>query len=126
MDDRKTDTNVVSDDIQSFDLYGHLVDVGKNWLSILLLTLAAWIFAYVLFSMHRQVTYKSTAIIAVNNVKFTSNVETYTSLGYAQDVAAKVSTAIGSNSMMEAVAEELGKTAFEGNLTVKAVGLTNL
>ena len=126
MDDRKTDTNVVSDDIQSFDLYGHLVDVGKNWLSILLLTLAAWIFAYVLFSMHRQVTYKSTAIIAVNNVKFTSNVETYTSLGYAQDVAAKVSTAIGSNSMMEAVAEELGKTAFEGTLTVKAVGLTNL
>lgn len=108
------------------DLFCIAEDVGKNWLSILLLSLSAFILTFVLSSENRSATYSSSATVSVSNITYVSNVETYDMLGYATDVAKKVSSIMTSPELLDSAAKEAGYTEFKGSISAEQLTDTNL
>lgn len=111
----------------TIDLYGIAEDVGKHWLSVLLLSLAALMFAYVFFSAtNKGDTYTSSATIAVANTDFGTNVETNTSITYSTDVTKKLVSVIASNEYKAVVAARLGYPDFVGDIKAERFGDSNI
>ena len=108
MQDSRAEHKSGSDSFRRFDLYSVIEDVGKHWISILLLTVAAWMFAFVLLANRQQTTYASSATVTVTNTSFASNADTYDMLGYAVDVANKFKNTLDSREFKDAVATDLG------------------
>lgn len=126
MYDSGAERSSVSDDKRTFDLYSVAEDVCKHWLSILLLTVAVWMFAFVFLSSRQQATYASSATVAVTNTKYATNADTYDMLGYEVDVATKLKGALESKELKDTVAGELGYSGFQGSLAVNLVGDSGL
>ena len=126
MNDVRTESISVVDDRKKVDLYSLVEDVAKQWIFLLFMTLAAWLFAYVGLSWHQQATYSSSATVAVNNVHYASNVDIYDMTGYSLDVAAKLKNVFSSEELLDTAARELGFPRFQGNVSVEAVGESNL
>lgn len=126
MNDVRTESTSVVDDQKKVDLYSLVEDVAKQWIFLLFMTLAAWLFAYVGLSWHQQATYSSSATVAVNNVHYASNVDIYDMTGYSLDVAAKLKNVFSSEELLDTAARELGFPRFQGSVSVEAVGESNL
>ena len=126
MQDSRAEYKSGSDSFRRFDLYSVIEDVAKHWISILLLTAAAWMFAFVLLANRQQATYASSATVAVTNTNFASNADTYDMLGYAVDVANKFKSTLDSREFKDAVAADLGYSSFQGSLLVDTVEESSL
>lgn len=126
MQDSRAEYKNGSESLKRIDLQSVVEDVGKHWISILLLTAAAWMFAFVLLSSRQQTTYASSATVAVTNTNFVSNVDTYEMLGYAVDIANKFKSTLDSREFKDAVAADLGYSSFQGSLAVDTVEESSL
>ena len=63
------------------DLYSVVMDVVKEWLSILLLALAAGILDFVVLTDYRPLEYATTATLVVNHANEHENVNRYSGNG---------------------------------------------
>ena len=110
----------------TIDFVGILEDLRKQLIYILLISAAAGMLAFVFLSYRTHASYSSSATVAVNNIHYATNSETYDMLGYATDVAGKMKTILESDELKTAVAGDLGYSGFAGNVTVQLIENTNL
>lgn len=110
----------------TIDIVGILEDLRKQLIYILLISMAAGMFAFVFLSYRTHASYSSSATVAVNNIHYATNTETYDMLGYATDVAGKMKTILESDELKTAVAGDLGYSGFAGSVTVQLIENTNL
>lgn len=114
------------------DLYSVVMDVVKEWLSILLLALAAGILAFVVLTNYRPLKYATTATLVVNNVNENENVnsysgnEVYDNLNYGADSASRLKNILESKELKDTVAKELGLQQFDGSTSAQTLGESNL
>ena len=110
----------------TIDFVGIFEDLRKQLFYILLLSIAAGMFAFVFLSYRTHASYSSSATVAVNNIHYATNTETYDMLGYATDVAGKMKSILESDELKETVAGDLGYSGFAGSVSVQLVENTNL
>lgn len=116
---------------QTIDLYCIAVDVAKEWLSILLLTLSAGILSYVLLVNFHPLKYMTSATMVVNNANENeeanmSGKDVYENLNYGADNASRLKNILGSKELKSTVAKELGLKEFEGSVSSQTLGESNL
>ena len=87
----------------TIDIVGIFEDLRKQLFYILLLSIAAGMFAFVFLSYRTHASYSSSATVAVNNIHYATNTETYDMLGYATDVAGKMKSILESDELKETV-----------------------
>lgn len=124
--DKSTEANGISGNKRLIHVYSAVEEVGKHWISILLLTLAAWILAFVLLSWRQQGSYTSSATIAVTNVNYSTNRDTNQMLTYNSDVLTKLQTALESDDFKKAAAADLGYSRFTGSVSTEIIDKSNL
>ena len=119
-------------DEQALDLYSLAVDVGKHWLSILLLSFAAGMLSFVILSGVNHLKYATALTLVVTNVNGdintnnSSGTDVYENLNYAADSASRLKNILESKELKETVAKELGLKAFEGTTSAETLGESNL
>ena len=74
MSNGRREISISSNEETAIDLYSMVTDVVKEWLSILLLTIAAGLFAYVILSNFRPLDYATTATMVVRNTDEENNI----------------------------------------------------
>lgn len=132
MNDSKAGGLHYSEGEQSLDLYSILIDVGSQWYTILLLTMAAGLVAFVLLSIVHPLKYATKTTMVVTNVDENISVnnsagaDVFENLNYAADSASRLKNVLDSQALKSAVAKELGLASFEGNATATTVGESNL
>ena len=132
MSDGKTKAVLSSSDEQTIDLYSVFLDVAKEWLSILLITLSAGIIAYVVLINFRPLDYATTATLVVTNVNTDENAKTisgtdvFENLNYGADSASRLKNILESKELKDTVAKELGLKKFEGKTSAQTLGESNL
>ena len=132
MQDSRATVSHVSDERQSIDLYSVMMDVAKHWLSLILLSAAAVLTAYVALSIVKPPDYATTATMVVTNVNEDRNVtsitgaEVYENLNYAADSASRLKNILSSKELKSTVAKELGLKEFVGKATAATLGDSNL
>lgn len=117
---------------QVLDIYSILSDVGKQWLSILLMTVSAVLISYVLLSYLHPLKYATSATMVVTNVNEDISISTSTgtdvfeNLNYAADSASRLKNILDSKELKNTVAKELGLKKFEGSTSATTIGNSNL
>lgn len=116
---------------QTIDWYCVAVDVSKEWLSILLLTIAAGILSYIVLVNFRPLNYATSATMVVNNINDNqdasmSGKDVYENLNYGADSASRLKNILSSKELKETVAKELGLRQFEGSTSAQTLGESNL
>ena len=128
----RTQTARSSNDMQMVDLYSVALDVAKEWLTILLLTISAGILAYVLLINLHPLNYATSATMVVKNTNEEANTYTYSgsdvfeNLNYGADSASRLKNILESKELKETVAKELGLKKFEGKTSAQTLGESNL
>ena len=131
MSDR-TQTVRTSSDAQMADLYSIALDVAKEWLTILLLTISAGILAYILLIHFHPLDYATAATMVVTNTNEDANTATYTgsdvfeNLNYGADSASRLKNILVSKELKDKVAKELGLKQFQGKTSAQTLGESNL
>lgn len=121
-----------ADDTLFIDLYSVLLDVSKEWLSILLLTVAAVLISYMLLTNFRALNYATSATMVINNdddeqnVKTSSATEVYENVYYGADSASRITGIFESKALKDTVAKELGLSSFSGTISAQTLGESNL
>ena len=121
-----------SNDELSIDLYSIFLDVSKEWLSILLLTVSVVLISYVVLTNFRALNYSTSATMVINNddgsdgVKTSSTPEVYENIYNGADSASRITGIFESKALKETVAKELGLKSFSGTISAKTLGESNL
>ena len=131
MSTTRRETVIPSSDETALDLYSMIVDVIKEWLSILLLTIAAGLIAYVVLSNLHPLDYATTATMVVRNMdeensSGNTGTDVYENLNYGADSASRLKNILESKELKSTVAKELGLKEFEGKTSAQTLGESNL
>lgn len=131
MSNSRRETGISSSEGTAIDLYSMVMDVAKEWLSILLLTVAAGLCAYVVLSNWRPLDYATTATMVVRNMEEENNsnntgTDVYENLNYGADSASRLKNILESKELKATVAKELGLKEFEGKTSAQTLGESNL
>lgn len=131
MSNGRREINISSNEETAIDLYCMITDVVKEWLSILLLTIAAGLVAYVVLSNFRPLDYATTATMVVRNMDEQNNsgntgTDVYENLNYGADSASRLKNILESKELKDTVAKELGLKEFEGKTSAQTLGESNL
>ena len=132
MQDTRAAVSHVSDEVKAIDFYSVFTDVAKNWLSLILLSAASVLAAYVILSFVRPLDYATSATMVVTNVdeelnaSNTTGADIYENLNYAADNAARLKNILASKELRSAVAKELGLKQFVGSASATTLGESNL
>lgn len=117
---------------QIIDLYSVIIDVAREWLSILLLTISAGALAYVILTNFRSLDYATSATMVVNNIgedintNTSSGTDVYENLNYGADSASRLKNILESKELKATVAKELGLKSFQGRTSAQTLGESNL
>ena len=131
MSNVRRETSISSGEETAIDLYSMIMDVVKEWFSILLLTIAAGLVAYVALSNLRPLDYATTATMVVRNINEENNsgntgTDVYENLNYGADSASRLKNILESRELKDTVAKELGLKRFEGKTSAQTLGESNL
>ena len=85
MSNGRREISISSNEETAIDLYCMITDVVKEWLSILLLTIAAGLVAYVVLSNFRPLDYATTATMVVRNMDEENNLVIISCRGHYED-----------------------------------------
>ena len=112
MNENKMVTSHSARDATTIDLYSILMDVAKEWLSILLLTVSAVLLSYVILTNFRKLYYATSATMVINNgdesgeSNSSSASDIYENLYNGADSASRLTSIFESNALKETVAKE--------------------
>lgn len=132
MSDFRTRNTHSSAEEQKIDIYSVVMDVAKEWSSILFLTLAAVMLGYTLLFYFHPLSYATTATMVVNNTNEDENsnkssgTDVYENLNYGADSASRLKNILESRELKTTVAKELGLSKFAGDTSAKTLGESNL
>ena len=119
-----TETNVTQPGLLSFDPIVLVLDVVKQWLLIIAVTVVACVGAYIFTSLDYEPVYKTTTTFVVTTRSSSGNV--YNNLSSTSDVASVFSELLNSSVMRKYILEDIGTAGFSGMISASAVPETNL
>ena len=128
----RTQVARANNDAQMADLYSIALDVAKEWLTILLLTISAGILAYIVLINFHPLDYATSATMVVKNTNEDTNSvaysgsEVFENLNYGADSASRLKNILESKELKDKVAKELGLKEFEGKTSAQTLGESNL
>lgn len=131
MSNARRETGIPASEETTLDLYSMIMDVIKEWFSILLLTITAGLTAYVMLSNLHPLDYATTATMVVKNmdeenISGNSGTDVYENLNYGADSASRLKNILESKELKSTVAKELGLKEFEGKTSAQTLGESNL
>lgn len=131
MSNGRRESVVSSSEEMTIDLYSMITDVVKEWFSILLLTIAAGLTAYVVLSNLHPLDYATSATMVVRNtdeanINGNTGTDVYENLSYGADNASRLKNILVSKELKKTVAKELGLNHFEGTTSAQTLGESNL
>ena len=131
MSNNRREISISSSEETTIDLYSMIMDVIKEWLSILLLTIAGGLTAYVVLSNFHPLDYATSATMVVRNMEEENNggntgTDVYENLNYGADSASRLKNILESKELKDTVAKELGLKKFEGKTSAQTLGESNL
>ena len=131
MSDGRREISSSAGEETTIDLYSVVMDVVREWFSILLLTVSAGLIVYVILSNLHPLDYATTATLVVRNLDEGNNsgntgTDVYENLNYGADSASRLKNILDSNELKETVAKELGLKKFDGQTSAKTLGESNL
>ena len=110
--------------VQQIDLISMLKDIGREWLTILLLSIAAALFADIWICATYQPEYKTSTTFVVTAKGMNSNI--YQNLTSTKDLAQQFTEILGSNVLKKKVAQDIGVNSLDVETSVDLVPETNL
>lgn len=113
-----------SENVQQIDLISMLKDIGREWITILLLSIAAALFADIWICATYQPEYKTSTTFVVTAKGMNSNI--YQNLTSAKDLAQQFTEILGSNVLKKKVAQDIGVNSLDVETSVDLVPETNL
>ena len=127
----RKEISISSGEETAIDLYSTIMDVVKEWLSILLLTVAAGLTAFVVLSNLRPLDYATSATMVVRNMdeenkNGNTGTDVYENLNYGADSASRLKNILESKELKDTVAKELGLKSLEGKTSAQTLGESNL
>lgn len=132
MSDNKIVSSHSSYEEQMIDLHCVLIDVAREWLSLLLLSLSFGMLSYIVLSNFRPLDYATVATLVVNNTNEDQNTnnssgtDVYENLNFGADSASRLKNILESKELKMTVAKELGLKEFEGSTSAQTLGESNL
>lgn len=132
MGENNTTAGRIPDHEYKLDLYSVISDLKRQWLSIVLLTAAITMFAYVALSVRYRPVYRATATVAIENINEDPNinnigqVELFGALNIAGMSATHLKSVVGLEGIRSMAAKELGKENLEGSISAEPLGESNL
>ena len=113
-----------SENVQQIDLISMLKDIGREWITILLLSIAAALFADIWICATYQPEYKTSTTFVVTAKGMNSNI--YQNLTSTKDLAQQFTEILGSNVLKKKVAQDIGVNSRDVETSVDLVPETNL
>ena len=113
-----------SENVQQIDLISMLKDIGREWITILLLSIAAALFADIWICATYQPEYKTATTFVVTAKGMNSNI--YQNLSSTKDLAQQFTEILGSNVLKKKVAQDIGVNSLDVETSVDLVPETNL
>lgn len=113
-----------SENVQQIDLISMLKDIGREWITILLLSIAAALFADIWICATYQPEYKTSTTFVVTARGMNSNI--YQNLSSTKDLAQQFTEILGSNVLKKKVAQDIGVNSLDVETSVDLVPETNL
>lgn len=113
-----------SENVQQIDLISMLKDIGREWITILLLSIAAALFADIWVCATYQPEYKTSTTFVVTAKGMNSNI--YQNLTSTKDLAQQFTEILGSNVLKKKVAQDIGVNSLDVETSVDLVPETNL
>ena len=113
-----------SENVQQIDLISMLKDIGREWITILLLSIAAALFADIWICETYQPEYKTSTTFVVTAKGMNSNI--YQNLTSTKDLAQQFTEILGSNVLKKKVAQDIGVNGLDVETSVDLVPETNL
>lgn len=113
-----------SENVQQIDLISMLKDIGREWITILLLSIAAALFADIWICVTYQPEYKTSTTFVVTAKGMNSNI--YQNLTSTKDLAQQFTEILGSNVLKKKVAQDIGVNSLDVETSVDLVPETNL
>ena len=127
----RRETGISSNKEITIDLYSMFTDVVREWLSILMLTIATGLASFVVLSNLHPLDYATSATMVVRNIDEENNggntgTDVYENLNYGADSASRLKNILESRELKDTVAKELGLKRFEGKTSAQTLGESNL
>ncbi len=113
-----------NENVQQIDLISMLKDIGREWITILLLSIAAALFADIWICATYQPEYKTSTTFVVTAKGMNSNI--YQNLTSTKDLAQQFTEILGSNVLKKKVAQDIGVNSLDVETSVDLVPETNL
>ena len=113
-----------SENVQQIDLISMLKDIGREWITILLLSIAAALLADIWICATYQPEYKTSTTFVVTAKGMNSNI--YQNLTSTKDLAQQFTEILGSNVLKKKVAQDIGVNSLDVETSVDLVPETNL
>lgn len=113
-----------SENVQQIDLISMLKDIGREWITILLLSIAAALFADIWICATYQPEYKTSTTFVVTAKGMNCNI--YQNLTSTKDLAQQFTEILGSNVLKKKVAQDIGVNSLDVETSVDLVPETNL
>ena len=113
-----------SENVQQIDLISMLKDIGREWITIILLSVAAALFADIWICATYQPEYKTSTTFVVTAKGMNSNI--YQNLTSTKDLAQQFTEILGSNVLKKKVAQDIGVNSLDVETSVDLVPETNL
>ena len=110
--------------VQQIDLISMLKDIGREWLTILLLSISAALFADIWICATYQPEYKTSTTFVVTAKGMNNNI--YQNLNSTKELASQFTEILGSNVLKKKVAQDLGMNSLNVETSVDLVPETNL
>lgn len=110
--------------VQQIDLISMLKDIGREWLTILLLAIAAALFADIWICATYQSEYRTSTTFVVTAKGMNNNI--YQNLNSTKELASQFTEILGSNVLKKKVAQDLGMNNLNVKTSVDLVPETNL
>lgn len=131
MSNDRRETGISSSEEIAIDLYSMITDVVREWMSILLLTIAAGLVAFVVLSNLHPLDYATSATMVVRNMNEENSsgntgTDVYENLNYGADSASRLKNILESKELKDTVAKQLGLKRFEGKTSAQTLGESNL
>ena len=132
MNENKIGSGQTSHNIMTIDLFSIILDVVKQWDTILLLTLSTLFISYVLLTFLHPLDYAASATMVIrtsseeDTAKVSSGNDVYETISYGADNALRLKNILESRELKTTVAKELGFERFYGSVTAEPLGESNL
>ena len=110
--------------VQQIDLISMLKDIGREWMTILLLAIAAALFADIWICATYQPEYRTSTTFVVTAKGMNNNI--YQNLNSTKELASQFTEILGSNVLKKKVAQDLGMNNLNVETSVDLVPETNL